>query len=384
VSSPAASTTSWSELNAFYEANAAASLQAIQDAYADVTLLTPPHSPDFIFPGTAPDYIYNPLLTAEERNATPPYSPVPYALLELAKEALRRQQLDEEDGSPLPTLQYPPLEAFVPDKEIPVEELLPPQVFTPIAVVPSPVPESPILHQGPAPAVFPIIEPAVLLLHRHFNESPVIPAYNEADLYPHLFSTPPCTADTRYHPHQYTVSFQNGENVWTLQEEFVNRDFLRLIPYSQDLTEALLHFVTPFRAQVFHTVSIPSTGPLPPIFLCAKVGRHTYSAPFPFGCLESSFIDSIKDKFSQVPTEWLAYFEGALVPLVSYDFLDGRTITLCGHLHFMDRGILIVRRTTRTEDTLRTQPELARFVCTPRVPTNPFDFIIPPPLELTL
>jgi hypothetical protein len=383
VSSPA-SNASWSELNAFYEANAAASLQAVQDAYADVALLSPPNSPDFIFPGTAPDYIYNPYLTAEERNATPPHSPVPYALLELAEEALRRQQLDEEDGSPLPTLQYPPLEAFVPDEEIPVEELPPPQVFAPVAVVPSPVPESPVLHQGPAPAVLPVVEPAVLRPHQAFDESPVIPAYNEADLYPHLFSAPPCTADTRYHPHQYTVSFQNGENVWTPQEEFTNRDFLRLIPHSQDLTEALPHFVTPFRAQVLHTVSIPSTGPLPPIFLCAKVGRHTYSAPFPFGCLESSFIDSIKDKFSQVPADWLTYFEGALVPLVSYDFLDGRTITLCGHLHFTDRGILIVRRTTRTEDALRTQPELARFVCTPRVPTNPFDFIIPPPLKLTL
>ena len=131
-------------------------------------------------------------------------------------------------------------------------------------------------------------------------------------------------------------------------------------------------------------VSIPSTGPLPPIFLYAKVGRHTYSAPFLFGCLEMLFIDSIKDKFSQVPAEWLSYFEGVLVPLVSYDFLDGHTITLCGHLHFTERGIFIVRRTTRIEDALRTQPELARFVCTPRVPTNPFDFIIPPPLDLPL
>jgi hypothetical protein len=384
VSSPAASTASWSELNTFYEANAAASLQAIHNAYADAALLTPPHSPDFIFLGTAPDYIYNPLLIAEERNATPPYSPVPYALLELAEEALRWQQLNEEDRSPLPTLQYPPLEAFVPDKEIPVKELLPPQVFTPIAVIPSPVPESPILHQGPTPAIFPIVEPAVLLPHQHFDESPIIPAYNEADLYPHLFSAPPCTADTRSHPHQYTVSFQNGENVWTPQEEFTNRDFLRLLPRIQDLTEALPNFVTPFRAEVFHTVRIPSTGPLPPIFLCTKVRRHTYSAPFPFGCLESLFINSIKDKFSQVPMEWLTYFEGALVPLVSYDFLDGRTITLCGHLHFTDRGILIVRRTMRTEDTLHTQPKLARFVCMPRVPANPFDFIIPPLLELTL
>jgi hypothetical protein len=72
------------------------------------------------------------------------------------------------------------------------------------------------------------------------------------------------------------------------------------------------------------------------------------------------------------------------VPLVSYDFLDGRTITLCRHLHFTERGIFIVRRTTRIEDALCTQPKLARFVCTPRVPTNPFDFIIPLPLDLPL
>jgi hypothetical protein len=381
VSSPAVSTASWSELNAIYEENAAASAQAVQDAYAHVALLSPPNSPDFIFPRAAPNYIYNPLLTDEELNSTPPPS-INYALLELAEEALRRQQLEEEDGSPLPSLQYPPLEAFVPDEEIPVEELPPPQVVAPVATVPSPAPESPVLHA--APAVLPVVEPPVLRLHSPADESPVIPAYNEADLYPNLFAPPPCTAETRYHPHQYTVAFQNGEHVWTPQEEFTNRDFLRLIPYSQDLSEAPPHFVTPFRAEVLHTVSVPSSGPLPPIFLCAKVGRHTYSPAFPFGCLETSFLSSMKDKFSQVPTEWLVYYEGAIVPLVSYDFLDGRTITLCGSLHFTQRGIFVVRRTTRVDDILRTQPSLARFVCTPRVPTNPFDFIVPPPLDLPL
>jgi hypothetical protein len=384
VSSPAASNASWSKLNALYEENAATSYQAIQNAYANVTLLSPPNSPNFLFPRAAPNYIYNPLLTIEECNATPSFSPIPYTLLELAKEALHCQQLEEEDRSPLPSLQYPPLEAFVPDKEIPVEKLPPPQVFAQVTTIPSPAPESPVLHRGPTPAVLPTVEPAVLWPHQLVDESPVIPAYNEADYYPHLFAALPCTADTCYHPHQYTVSFQNGENVWTPQEEFTNRDFLRLIPHSQDLSEALPHFITPFWAQVFHTVSIPLTGPLPPIFLCAKVGHHTYSAPFPFGCLEMSFIDSIKDKFSQVPSEWLSYFEGALVPLVSYNFLDGRTITLCGHLHFTERGIFIVRRTTCIEDALCTQPELARFVCMPRVSTNPFDFIIPPPLDLPL
>jgi len=384
VSSPAASNASWSKLNTLYKENATASYQAIQDTYTNITLLTPPHSSNFIFLDTAPDYIYNPLLTVKEHNATPPHSPIPYALLKLAEEALHHQQLDKEDGSPLPSLQYPLLEAFVPDEEIPAEELPPPQVFTPVAIVPSPAPESPILHQGPTPTVLRIVEPPVLLPHWLFNELPIVPAHSEADFYPHLFSTPPCTTDAHYHPHQYTVSFQNGENVWTPQEEFTNQDFLHLIPHSQDLSEALPHFVTPFRAQVFHMVFIPLSGPLPPIFLCTKVGCHTYSAPFPFGCLESSFIDSIKDKFSQVPPKWLTYFEGALVPLVLYDFLDRHTITLCRHLHFTNRGIFIVRRTTCIEDALCTQPELACFMCMPRVPMNPFDFIIPPPLKTPL
>jgi hypothetical protein len=104
VSSPAASNASWSELNALYEENATASYQVIQQAYTDVTLLSPPNSPDFIFLGTTLDYIYNPLLTAEERNATPPHSPVPYTLLKLAEEALHCQHLDEEDRSPLLSL----------------------------------------------------------------------------------------------------------------------------------------------------------------------------------------------------------------------------------------------------------------------------------------
>jgi hypothetical protein len=167
----------------------------------DVTIPSPPNSPDFLFPCATPNYIYNPLLTEEECNATLPHSPVPYTLLKLAKEALHRQQLDKEDRSPLLSLQYPLREAFILDKEIPIKELPPPQVVAPVTIVPSPASESPVLCRGPTPTIFPLVEPTVLQPHQPFNESPVIPAYNEADLYPHLFSALPCTADTHCHPH---------------------------------------------------------------------------------------------------------------------------------------------------------------------------------------
>jgi hypothetical protein len=91
VSSPTASNAFWSKLNTLYKENAAASYQAIQNAYADVALLSPPNSPNFLFLHAAPNYIYNPLLTVEERNTTLPFSPIPYTLLKLAKEALCHQ-----------------------------------------------------------------------------------------------------------------------------------------------------------------------------------------------------------------------------------------------------------------------------------------------------
>jgi len=79
-----------------------------------------------------------------------------------------------------------------------------------------------------------------------------------------------------------------------------------------------------------------------------------------------------------LPPLWLAHFEGALVPLVAYDFLDGRTTILCGHLHFTEQGILFVNRSTCIMDLLRTDPQFSCFVPTPRVPTKPFDFYYTP------
>jgi len=88
VSFSAASNTSWSKLNALYKENAATSYQVIQNAYANVALLSLPNSSDLIFLGSAPDYIYNPLLTVKECNTTLPHSPIPYTLFELAKVSL--------------------------------------------------------------------------------------------------------------------------------------------------------------------------------------------------------------------------------------------------------------------------------------------------------
>ena len=135
---------------------------------------------------------------------------------------------------------------------------------------------------------------------------------------------------------------------------------------------------------VYHKVTICPQHTLPLVTLCAKVGRHPASLHLPFGFLESSFVDSIKFLFGQFPPLWLTYFEGALVPISSYDFLDGRLITVLGYLHFTEEGIFVTNHHTRIEDVIRTKPELAQFTCTPRTPENPLLYVTPPREELPL
>jgi len=302
-----------------------------------------------------------------------PVSPAPVVSLDvLAHVAAHKLQYREDEQENL--LPAPTQDSFVErifggnpqthitTEDIPVAPLPSPIVAAQVATVPSPAPEP---HT-----------PLVDLLP--LAEVPVV------DLFPNLFHAPTCTFAIDHHPHQYQVVYDRGEKFWVPTKEFVEKDFLRLLPRIPDLETHPVSFVTPFRADVFHNVWVHSNGPLPSINLCAKVGRHPHSISFPFGYLESSFIDSIKFIFGQFPPDWLTHFEGALVPLVAYDFLDSRIATLCGRLHFTADGIFVIERNTHTEDLLRTQPGLATFICTPRVPTNPFACITPPPVEVPL
>ena len=83
------------------------------------------------------------------------------------------------------------------------------------------------------------------------------------------------------------------------------------------------------------------------------------------------FKDTIILTFRQFPPDWLEYFKGANVPLLLFDFLDGRCATVCGKLHFTANRIFVIDWTVHTEDLLCTNPRLFPFTCTPRCPLNP-------------
>jgi len=227
-------------------------------------------------------------------------------------------------------------------EDIPIENIPLPVLEAPIATVASPALPS------PAPLPLPVFYPTV-------------------DIAPfgYLFATPPCLP-ANGHPHQYTVHYEQDRHVWFLSEELVNSQFLDYIPQAQNLDTATPpFFVTPFCANAHHSIHVHSDGALPPVHICAKVGKHPWSPNFPFGYIETTFLDSIKFVFSCFPPLWLSHFEGTLVPLVAYDFLDGHTAILYSHLHFTEQGILFVNWSTRITDLLHMDPRFSCFVPTP-------------------
>jgi len=438
VSSPSLSVASWSDLNTVYQENSAAALEVINNVLnsphntwnypspGSPHLQYPPSStsspvipwsptvassPEFIVPsfpfleptGPGPYNIYIPqspqystlsasvgitLVNPDTLEPTPidldPYmvclpspptpEPTEEALRTAAKFDLR--QLGEETAAHVVRLTQEELDSLLPPltqdswshlqlvgdiidhvsfKDIPIENIPLPIIEAPVATIASPAP--------PSPASLPV---------------PVF--YLTVDVRPfeYLFAAPPCLP-ANGHPHQYTVHYKQDCQIWFSSEELINSQFLSHIPRAQDLdTTTPPYFVTPFRADTHHSIHIHSNGALPPVHVCAKVGKHPWSPNFPFGYIETTFLDLIKFVFACFPPLWLAHFEGALVPLVMYDFLDGRTAILCGHLHFTEQGILFINRSTRITDLLHTDPQFSCFVPTPCVPARPFDFITPP------
>jgi len=390
------SVASWSALDNVYQQNiadaAAAVLEVLQsnhntwnfpsppvDTFRSLSPVVPvPHSPtpELTWPvlDNPEDYPFLNVLDSPAYIVTSaPVSPTPIHSLDVLAHVSAHELAYREDKKenllPAPTQDSfihqhlgHDLREHITLEDIPAAPLPSPIIKAPVATVLSPTPKS-------------------------CQSSPGVPLLAEVpltDLFPNLFAAPACTFTVNRHPHQYQVVYDRSEKFWVPSEEFVERDFLHLLPCIIDLDNHLVSFVTPFWANIFHNVWVNSNGPLPSINLCAKIGRHSHSASFPFGYLESSFVDSIKLIFGQFPPDWLEHFEGALVPLVAYDFLDGRIATLCGRLHFSADGIFVIDRNTHTKDLLCTQPGLAAFVYTPCIPTNPFAYITPPPVEIPL
>jgi len=337
----------WSEVGLTYQANVDASNAAVN---AHLEQVSPPPSP-FLYhdiPAPPASLLFDSLLTIVRHNL----HELQHESLNLLSDVATHTAVFDQLVEDIPFLEE--VENIPP----PISAVLPARSPSLKYVVRSPTP--PLRYPSPVAAA--AVQP---------------PATNDEtypvnlDLFPHLFTALPCTNPSPMHPHLYTVLHEQGRKVWCLQDEFVNQDFLTNIPRSTALDTANPHFVTPFRSRVYHEVHIKPAHTLPAVTICAKVGLHPTSLLFPFGYLESSFVDSIKFLFGQFPPVWLHYFNGSLVPLVSYNFLDGRLVTICGQLHFTEEGIFVVMFWTNFFFLLSTFPR-----------SKPLTYSFPPSCDL--
>ena len=348
VASPA-----WSEVGLTYQANVDTSTGTVN---AHLEQISPPPSP-FLYhnvPAPPASLLFDSLLTVAHN--------------ELHK--LQHESLNLLTNVAAHTADFNAIVTDLPFIEE-VENILPPIS----AILPARSPSPEYIVQSPTPPLrYPSPVATATVQPPPTNEDYPI----NVELFAHLFSNPACTKAANTHPHLYTVVYECGKKIWCPQDKYIHRNPLGIIPWVQDLDLASPHFVTPFRALAYHEVHICTQHTLPPITICAKVGCHPSSLHFPFGYIESSFIDSLKFIFGQFPADWLTYFEGAHIPVISYDFLDRHLATLVGCLHFSEEGLFIEEREVRIEDLLRTQPRLFPFVPTPHIPVNPLSYVIPP------
>jgi len=352
---------SWSDVGLEYQANVDASTQAIQHAFHPSENVLPPASPLLYHDVPAPPagLLFDSLLVVARREL----HNLQHKSLNLLTNVATHTSNFDALVADLPFIEE--VENIPP----PISAVLPAHSPSPEYVVRSPTP--PLRYPSPVVVAAAAIQPTAAL-----NEVPF-----DFDLFPNLFTAPPCTNPSPTHPYLYTILHEDGRKIWCPQDEFIRKDFLANIPRSQALDTANPNFVTPFRSRMYHEVHIKAIDTLPPITICAKVGLHPSSLLFPFGYLESSFVDSIKFLFGQFPPIWLQYFNRSLVSLVSYDFLDGRLVTICGQLYFTEEGIFVIHRHTRIEDNLQNNPGLAQFTCTLRTPADPLRYLTPPPVE---
>jgi len=253
VASPALShisVASWSALDNIYQQNVAdataAILEVLQsphntwnypsplDVAARVFQPITPESPQLQYsPSPVPvwttldnveDFPFNVPNSPAYIVTSAPVSPAPVSSLDVLAHVVAHESTYREDAKenllPAPTQDSyvhqhlgHDLREHVGLEDIPDAPLPLPIVEAPVATVPSPAPES----CQPSPGV------------------PLLPEVSVEDLFPNLFHAPACTFVVDRHPHQYTVVYNRREKFWVPQEEFIERDFLCLIPRIPDL-----------------------------------------------------------------------------------------------------------------------------------------------------
>jgi hypothetical protein len=203
-----------------------------------------------------------------------------------------------------------------------------------------------------------------------------------------IFRRPNCTfSHPDVHPHQYIEFFTQRGDEWRSHEEFNAPDISAIIPATV-LAANPPQFpgVTPFRSKNPHFFALYPVAHyraveigVPALYVCSKAIRVPPSPSVPLGSIKYNFKESIGSAFTHIPRPTRNVYQGKLVILEVHDFLDGRVVSMYGHLSFRKHLgrelIFIIEQFYHFEDTANIYPILLSYTLSPRIPADPLPFI---------
>ena len=202
------------------------------------------------------------------------------------------------------------------------------------------------------------------------QEPPRYPTY-------HLLRQPECLAYT--YPHQYLAVHTPFGVLERLLREVSAADPLE-IPLARFLLQNPPWFpsVLPFCGTATHYIRVKPDHVLTRIYnlsevnICSRLIRYESAPGTPLGYIKYDFRQGIVDQFRDKGFAEKTGYEGGLVLLAIYDFLDGRCILVYGFLAFGTESIYVKGQAFHCEDLLRTYPGLFAYTLNPCLPVDPF------------
>jgi hypothetical protein len=332
-------------------------------------------------------------LTPHHRDQVPALAPDPIRPLPLSPDLLERSVSPELQYPSSPAPQSPTIYLVSPDPPISVVGTpeLHPASPSPVSWLP---PDSPIDYEAAACRVE-FYEAQQRLEQEHLAAtaprppSPPVDQENQAT-FP-VPRPPSCFHATGQHPHQnITVHTSQGEEWRPISESY--QGSIHNIQTAEQLSTAPPHFpsVFPFRSCMFHCLTIiprylvTLTLGVVPLIACSQAVLDLPSGDLPLGWIKYNFHQGIHCVFAPLPLWYRQAYTHALVVLEVQDFLDSRVVTTYGYLTFIEDWIFMVEQGYHFEDTVRAHPHLLSHTLSPRIPTDPFDFVSVHPDDLPL
>jgi hypothetical protein len=212
---------------------------------------------------------------------------------------------------------------------------------------------------------------------------PPSPPVDQENLAPIPVPRPPsCLHATGQHPHQcIAVHTPQGEEWHPIVESY--QGSIHNITTVQELSTPPPHFpsVFPFRSSTIHCLTILPHHPVTlsigaiPLFACSQAVLNLPSGDLPLGWIKYNFCQGIKRVFNHLPLWYRQAYTHAIVVLKVQDFLDGQLVTTYSYLLFEEDRIFIVGQGYHFKDIVRSNSHLLAHTLSPRIPTDPFDFV---------